>query len=43
LVHFEPVDNYATFVQTVNATPMPLNKPIEKRYFTITEVANELG
>ena len=22
---------------------MPLNKPIEKRYFTITEVANELG
>ena len=22
---------------------MPLNKPIEKRYFTITEVANEFG
>lgn len=22
---------------------MPFNKPIEKRYFTITEVANELG
>ena len=22
---------------------MPLNKPIEKRYFTITEVAKELG
>ena len=22
---------------------MPLNKPIEKRYFTTTEVANELG
>ena len=22
---------------------MPLNKPIEKRYFTITEVAEELG
>ena len=22
---------------------MPLNKPIEKRYFTITEVAHELG
>ncbi|HBP44743.1 MAG TPA: hypothetical protein DD635_02500 [Flavobacteriales bacterium] len=43
MVHFEPVENYATFVQTVNATPMPLKKHIEKRYFTITEVANELG